>query len=395
MTYGFSIVEDRNPGGNLIKVIGVGGAGGNAVNHMIASGIRGVDFICANTDAQALELTQAETRIPLGKSGLGAGARPDQGRAAAESAREDIRAALNGAQMVFITAGMGGGTGTGAAPVVAEIAKELGILTVGIVTKPFAFEGAKRMRIAEDGVNELSKHVHSLVVVLNEKLYENMSDDATLEECFKEADNVLNNACAGIAEIIDVQGIINVDFEDVKTIMGEYGQAMMGTAAASGPDRAKKAAEAAIACPLLEGVNLNGARGVLINITAGGSLKMSEVKQINEIITSYADQDAMIISGHAKDDNMGDELRVTVVATGLGARKQAELVHDADVEIPVVGVGTGTDGIAMFQPSQDGKQESLGSIGIRGGRSFNRGGLGARLDSSERDVPAYLRKQAN
>ena len=394
MAMEYSLDSSQNTGAN-IKVIGVGGAGGNAVNHMIASGIRGVDFICANTDAQALELTQAETRIPLGKSGLGAGARPDQGRAAAESAREDIRAALNGAQMVFITAGMGGGTGTGAAPVVAEIAKELGILTVGIVTKPFAFEGTKRMRIAEDGVNELSKHVHSLVVVLNEKLYENMSEDATLEECFKEADNVLNNACAGIAEIIDVQGIINVDFEDVKTIMGEYGQAMMGTAVSSGPDRAKKAAEAAIACPLLEGVNLNGARGVLINITAGGSLKMSEVKQINEIITSYADQDAMIISGHAKDESMGDELRVTVVATGLGARKQAELVHDADVEIPVLGVGTGTDGIAMFQPSQDLKPESLGAIGIRGGRSFNRGGLGARLDSSERDVPAYLRKQAN
>ncbi len=385
---GFDLVDEDQPSKTLIKVVGVGGAGGNAINHMIESGMKGVDFICANTDAQALKQSKAPTLIALGISGLGAGARPEQGRVAAEQARENIRAALQGAQMVFITAGMGGGTGTGAAPVVAEIAKELGILTVGIVTKPFSYEGKKRMDIAEEGVAELSKHVHSLVVVLNEKLFELLGEDATYEDCFREADNVLNNACAGIAEIINVQGNVNVDFEDVKTIMGEYGQAMMGTAVASGPNRAEDAAKAAIACPLLEGVSLNGARGVLINVTSSKSIKMSEIRKINEIIASYADKDAMIIAGNAYDESMGDRVRVTVVATGLG--RNLELVAEAE---PEAVVATGTDGVPLFTPE---RSESLAAINIRS--NGVRGGFGARarsIDSTNRDVPAYLRKQAN
>ncbi len=387
---GFDLIDDEQPSKTLIKVVGVGGAGGNAINHMIESGMKGVDFICANTDAQALKQSKAETLIALGTSGLGAGARPEQGRVAAEQAREKIRAALQGAQMVFITAGMGGGTGTGAAPVVAEIAKELGILTVGIVTKPFAYEGKKRMDIAEEGITELSKHVHSLVVVLNEKLFEFLGEDATYEDCFREADNVLNNACAGIAEIINVQGNVNVDFEDVKTIMGEYGQAMMGTAVASGPNRAEDAAKAAIACPLLEGVSLNGARGVLINVTSSKSIKMSEIRKINEIIASYADKDAMIIAGNAYDENMGDRVRVTVVATGLGRN----LALVAEEEVPEVAVATGTDGVPLFAAE---RQDPLAAINIRGiGGARGVGGRSRPFgDTADRDVPAYLRKQAN
>src|SRR5690606_2917081 len=263
---------DTSRNGTVIKVVGVGGAGGNAVSHMIRSGVQGVEFVCANTDSQALLTSEAPVQIRLGRTGLGAGAKPGQGRTAAETAREEIRAALNGGHMGFITGGMGGDTGTGAGPVVAEVAKELGILTVGVVTKPFVFEGSKRMRMAEEGIRELSRHVHSLVVVLNENLYELMDEDATQEDCFRAADDVLHNACAGIAEIINVEGNVNVDFEDVKTIMGEQGQAMMGTAVASGADRARIAAEQAIACPLLEGVDLHGARGVLVNITASRSL---------------------------------------------------------------------------------------------------------------------------
>lgn len=385
---GFDLVDDEQPSKTLIKVVGIGGAGGNAINHMIAAGVRGVDFICANTDAQALAQSKAETVIALGTSGLGAGARPEQGRAAAEQAREKIRAALQGAQMVFITAGMGGGTGTGAAPVVAEIAKELGILTVGVVTKPFAYEGKKRMDIAEEGVAELEKHVHSLVVVLNEKLIDILGDDATYEDCFKEADNVLHNACAGIAEIINVQGNVNVDFEDVKTVMGEYGQAMMGTAVASGENRAEKAAQAAIACPLLEGVNLNGARGVLINVTSSKNIKMSEIRKINEIIGSYADKNAMIISGNAYDESMGDKVRVTVVATGLG--NKLELV-DSEGEADVVATGT-DDAVPFFNPGNLQSEQQPASIGIRSVRGIIRS---RTFDTSEREVPAFIRRQAN
>ena len=268
---------------------------------------------------------------------------PEQGRASAETAREEIRAALNGAHMVFITAGMGGGTGTGAGPVVAEVAKELGILTVGVVTKPFSFEGNKRMKMAEDGISELAKHVHSLIVVLNENLYELMDEDATQEDCFRSADDILHNACAGIAEIINVEGNVNVDFEDVKTIMGEQGQAMMGTASASGADRARVAAEQAIACPLLEGVDLNGARGVLVNITASRTLKMRETREIMETIRSYASEDATVIFGTAYDESMGENLRVTVVATGLGrAQARPQLVQTT-----AEALRTGTDNLPL------------------------------------------------
>ena len=328
----------------VIKVVGVGGAGGNAVSHMIRSGVQGVDFICCNTDAQALAATNAPVQIRLGNSGLGAGAKPDQGRAAAESAREEIRSALAGAHMVFITAGMGGGTGTGAGPIVAEVAKDLGILTVGVVTKPFSFEGNRRMKMSEEGIDELSKHVHSLIVVLNENLYELMDEDATQADCFKAADDVLHNACAGIAEIINVEGNVNVDFQDVKTIMGEQGQAMMGTAIASGPDRARIAAEQAVACPLLEGVDLNGVRGVLVNITASSSLKMKETRTVMDHIQSFASADATVIFGTAYDESMGDNLRVTVVATGLG-RAKPKLVQ---VPEAAVGLRNGTDGLTMW-----------------------------------------------
>ncbi|MEN9589271.1 MAG: cell division protein FtsZ [Pseudomonadota bacterium] len=372
----------------VIKVVGVGGAGGNAVSHMIRAGVQGVDFICCNTDAQALAATNAPVQIRLGNSGLGAGAKPDQGRAAAESAREEIRAALAGAHMVFITAGMGGGTGTGAGPIVAEVAKDLGILTVGVVTKPFSFEGSRRMKMSEEGIEELSKHVHSLIVVLNENLYELMDEDATQADCFKAADDVLHNACAGIAEIINVEGNVNVDFQDVKTIMGEQGQAMMGTASASGPDRAKIAAEQAVACPLLEGVDLNGVRGVLVNITASSSLKMKETRAVMDHIQSFASADATVIFGTAYDESMGDNLRVTVVATGLG-RAKPKLV-----QVPEAGVGlrTGTDNLTVANGAE------LSAPTVMRGRGSNAQAQVRALETSgmeHYDIPAFLRRQAD
>ncbi|WP_368648299.1 cell division protein FtsZ [Castellaniella ginsengisoli] len=381
---------DTSRNGTMIKVVGVGGAGGNAVAHMIRSGVQGVEFVCANTDAQALATSEAPVQIRLGRTGLGAGAKPEQGRAAAETAREEIRAALNGAHMVFITAGMGGGTGTGAGPVVAEVAKELGILTVGVVTKPFVFEGSKRMRMAEEGIRELSRHVHSLVVVLNENLYELMDDDATQEDCFRAADDVLHNACAGIAEIINVEGNVNVDFEDVKTIMGEQGQAMMGTAVASGADRARIAAEQAIACPLLEGVDLHGARGVLVNITASRSLKMRETREIMDTIGSYASADATVIFGTAYDEAMGENLRVTVVATGLGAASRPQLVsNNAEAQ------RTGTDNMPV-SVGHDFSGTDVPSV-IRNPRS-NASAQVRALETAGMDhfdIPAFLRKQAD
>lgn len=387
----FEMLDTRG-NGTVIKVVGVGGAGGNAVGHMIRSGVSGVDFICANTDAQALATSEAPVQIRLGRTGLGAGAKPEQGRAAAETAREEIRAALTGANMVFITAGMGGGTGTGAGPVVAEVAKELGILTVGVVTKPFTFEGAKRLKMAEDGIAELSKHVHSLIVVLNENLYDLMDEDATQEDCFKSADDVLHNACAGIAEIINVEGNVNVDFEDVKTIMGEQGQAMMGTSIAAGADRARVAAEQAIACPLLEGVDLHGARGMLVNITASRTLKMRETREIMDTIRSYAADDATVIFGTAYDEAMGENLRVTVVATGLGRTEAArpQLVHNS-----VQALRTGTDNMSV-QGGHDFNNSDVPAV-IRHGR----GQASAQVRALETagmdhfDIPAFLRKQAD
>jgi cell division protein FtsZ len=355
---------------------------------MIRSGVQGVDFICCNTDAQALAATNAPVQIRLGRTGLGAGAKPDQGRAAAELAREEIRAALSGANMVFITAGMGGGTGTGAGPVVAEVAKELGILTVGVVTKPFSFEGAKRMKMSEDGIGELSKYVHSLIVVLNENLYELMDEDATQADCFKAADDVLHNACAGIAEIINVEGNVNVDFEDVKTIMGEQGQAMLGTSMAAGPDRAKVAAEQAVACPLLEGVNLNGARGVLVNITASSSLKMKETRAIMDHISGFASPEATVIFGTAYDDSMGDNLRVTVVATGLGRAQSRPVLVSEPMEMQ----RTGTDNMPV------GNSQDMGVPSVLRNPRTQASAQVRALETSgmeHYDIPAFLRRQAD
>ncbi len=382
---------DNEPAGAVIKVVGIGGAGGNAVAHMIRRNVKGVEFICCNTDAQALVDTAAPVQIQLGKSGLGAGAKPDQGRAAAESAREDIRAALQGAHMVFLTAGMGGGTGTGAAPVVAQVAKELGILTVGVVTKPFAFEGPKRMQVAEEGVRELSQHVHSLIVVLNEKLQDVLDDDATFEDCFKMADDVLHNACAGIAEIINVKGNINVDFQDLTTIMSEPGQAMMGTAVASGEDRARVAAEEAIACPLLEGVDLHGARGVLVNITASRSLKRREVNTIMEIIESYRAEDATVVFGQAYDDSMGDALRVTVVATGLGRQNRAK-----PQLVPSQLLRTGTDDAPMAGNGGAPNYQDYDTPAVFRGRDASRRVQAMESSGMDHlDIPAFLRRQAD
>ena len=320
----FEMLNEK-PEGTVIKVVGVGGAGGNAVQHMITRGVSGVEFICANTDAQVLKNSTVMHKLQLGESGLGAGAKPEIGRAAADENRERIADLLRDANMVFITAGMGGGTGTGAAPVIAEVAKQLGILTVAVVSKPFAFEGPRRMKIAEEGLKALEQHVDSLIVVLNDKLEEVLGDDIGMDEAFQAADDVLNNAVAGIAEIINVDGHINVDFNDVKTVMGEQGRAMMGTATASGPERSRIAAEEAIASPLLDGVNLAGARGILINISASReTLKSRETKEVVNIIRQSASDDATIIYGFVYDETLEDKLRVTVVATGLGGKRYTD-----------------------------------------------------------------------
>ena len=326
----FEMLDQDIAGKTIIKVVGVGGAGGNAVQHMIRRGVSGVEFICMNTDAGALQRSEASVNLQLGSSGLGAGAKPEVGAASAQEARARIADTLQGAHMVFITAGMGGGTGTGAAPIVAQVAKEMGILTVGVISKPFDFEGVKRLKVAENGAAELESYVDSLIVVLNEKLFEVMGEDAEFDKAFACADDVLHNAVSGIAEIINVQGLINVDFEDVKTVMGEQGKAMMGTATVSGMDRARLAAEAAVASPLLEGVDLSGARGVLVNITASRSLKLAETREVMAAIRGYAADDATVIFGTVYDESLGDALRVTVVATGLN-NPQARQNHQPEV----------------------------------------------------------------
>ncbi len=302
----------------VIKVIGIGGAGGNAVSHMASLGASTFEFICANTDAQALSLTQAEKRIQLGEGGLGAGSDPIVGRESAVRDRAAIADVLKGADMVFLTAGMGGGTGTGAAPVVAEVARELGILTVGVVSKPFEFEGARRMRVAEEGIAALARCVDSLVIVLNSRLEEVLGEDITQKRAFAAADEVLSKAVTGIAEIITVPGMVNVDFEDVRTVMRQTGMAMMGSAQHAGDDRAVKAAEEAIACPLLDGCNLRAARGVLVNIAASEeTLRLRETKLVMNAICAQTSDDAIIKFGAVFDDSLGDAMRVTVVATGL------------------------------------------------------------------------------
>ncbi len=304
-----------------IKVSGLGGGGGNAIEHMIAENIEGVEFVCANTDAQALGRSSARTIIQLGEEitkGLGAGADPEIGKQAAEENRDRIREALEGADMVFLTAGMGGGTGTGAAPIVAEIAKEMGVLTVAIVTKPFAFEGRKRNEVADKGIEDLAKHVDSLITIPNNKLLSVLGKNITLLNAFKAANNVLLGAVQGIADLITRPGLINVDFADVRTVMSEMGMAMMGTGMSSGENRAREAAEAAIASPLLEDVDFTGARGVLVNITAGVDMSIGEFEAVGEAIKSFTSDNATVVVGTVIDPEMSEELRVTVVVTGLG-----------------------------------------------------------------------------
>jgi cell division protein FtsZ len=313
---------DNLPQNAVIKVVGVGGGGGNAVKHMIANAVEGVDFVCANTDAQALKNIDARTVLQLGNNmtkGLGAGANPDVGRQAAMEDRDRIAEVLSGADMVFITAGMGGGTGTGGAPVVAEVARELGILTVAVVTKPFPFEGRKRMAIAEEGIKQLQERVDSLITIPNEKLLSVLGKTTSLLDAFKAANDVLLGAVQGIADLIIRPGMINVDFADVRTVMSEMGMAMMGTGSAKGDNRAREAAEAAIRSPLLEDVNLQGAKGILVNITAGMDLSLGEFTLVGDTIEEFASPDATVVVGTVIDPEMKDELRVTVVATGLGS----------------------------------------------------------------------------
>src|SRR5712691_9321421 len=385
----FEIVDSQATG-PIIKVIGVGGAGGNAVNHMIEQGVEGVEFIAVNTDAQVLSRNKSRNQIQLGTSGLGSGARPEEARAVAVAERERLEEVVAGAHMVFITAGMGGGTGTGAAPVIAEVARSLGILTVAVVTKPFTFEGSKRMKTAEQGLEELAPHVDSLIVILNDKLEEVLGEDVTQEDAFKAADDVLNNAVAGIAEIINLPGLVNVDFQDVRTVMSEQGMAMMGSAVASGIDRARIAAEQAIACPLLEGVNLAGARGVLVNITASRpSLKLRETKEVMNIIRTFAAEDATIIYGGVYDDALADNLRVTVVATGLGLTAAArqpkpQLVHSQK---------TGTDNMPVGGAVDYNRLDQVPAV-IRRNRASTVEAL-QQSGVDKYDIPAFLRKQAD
>ena len=313
---------DSAPAHAVIKVIGVGGGGGNAVEHMVVQEIEGVDFICANTDAQALHNLSTKTLLQLGTAitkGLGAGANPSMGKEAALEDKDRIAEVLNGADMVFVTAGMGGGTGTGAAPIVAEVAKNMGILTVAVVTKPFMFEGKKRMVLAEEGIRELAQHVDSLITIPNEKLLTIMGNDTPLLEAFGAVDDVLSNAVQGIADLIIRPGMINVDFADVRTVMSEMGMAMMGSGSANGEDRARKAAEAAVKSPLLEDIDFNGARGILVNIAAGIDISLGEFSEVGATIEEFASDNATIVVGTVIDPDMGEELRVTVVATGLGS----------------------------------------------------------------------------
>ena len=392
----FEIVNEQ-AAGPVIKVVGVGGAGGNAVDHMIEQGVEGVEFYALNTDAQVLSRSKARNQIQLGTSGLGAGAKPEEARTVALADRERLEETLAGSHMVFITAGMGGGTGTGAGPVIAEVARSLGILTVAVVTKPFTWEGSKRMKIAEQGIEELAPHVDSLIVILNDKLEEVLGDDVTQEDAFEAADDVLNNAVAGIAEIINQPGLVNVDFQDVRTVMTEQGMAMMGSAVASGVDRARIAAEQAIACPLLEGVNLAGARGVLVNITASkSSLKLRETKEVMNIIRTFAAEDATIIYGGVYDDALGEELRVTVVATGLG---QPLGVRQQKPQL-VVTQKTGTDNQALVASGSMSGAPDYNAMSDTPAvfRKRDRAAQVEALANSgveKYDIPAFLRKQAD
>jgi cell division protein FtsZ len=399
----FEII-DRDPNATVIKVVGVGGAGGNAVEHMIKEGVGGVEFICCNTDAQALKHSSAGTKLQLGP-GLGAGGKPERAREHAQNERERISEALSGAHMVFITAGMGGGTGTGAAPIIAEVARELGILTVAVVTKPFIFEG-RRGKLAEEGLAELQQHVDSLIVILNEKLMDVLGEDVAMLEAFRAADNVLKNAVGGIAEIINVPGLVNVDFEDVRTVMGEMGKAMMGSATNAGVDRARLAAEAAVASPLLEGIELSGAKGVLVNITASSALGLKEYQEVMATISNYTAPDATVICGAVFDDAMEDQLRVTVVATGLGLTNQRREPKPKLVPSYVEGIGqrTGTDNLPLgtgMSSAITGTGVASGNLDLEGMFTSNRSNRDSRAQAmsdtgmDKYDIPAFLRKQAD
>jgi cell division protein FtsZ len=409
----FELVESAAPNA-VIKVIGVGGGGGNAVNHMLGAQVEGVDFVCANTDAQAIKSCPAKTVLQLGghvTKGLGAGANPEVGRQAALEDRERIVEVLTGADMVFITAGMGGGTGTGAAPVVAQLAKEMGILTVAVVTKPFPFEGRRRMQVALKGIEELSQHVDSLITIPNEKLLTVLGREVNFLNAFRTANDVLLGAVQGIADLITRPGLINVDFADVRTVMSEMGMAMMGSGVGRGDDRALAAAEAAVSNPLLDDINLSGACGILVNITAGPSFTMREFEEIGRTVEEFASEDATVVIGTVLDHEMQDDVRVTVVATGLnrqpatrvGSHREAhrepvrethrEPVREAAVERPQVRVvRTGTGGAA-----------DLGYAGGRASTAATRGAAAPSTPAAEPaapmddylDIPAFLRRQAD
>ncbi len=369
-----------------IKVIGVGGGGGNAVAHMVRAGIEGVDFICANTDAQALKNAQVKTGVQIGcniTKGLGAGANPDVGRQAAMEDRDRIQEVIRGADMLFITAGLGGGTGTGAAPVIAQLAKELGILTVAVVTRPFDMEGKKRMRIADQGIADLGKYVDSLITIPNEKLLSVLGPQTTLLDAFKAANEVLQGAVQGIAELITRPGLINVDFADVRTVMGEMGMAMMGSGVATGEDRAQVAAEAAISSPLLEDINLAGAKGILINVTAGMDLGIGEFKEVGDTVKQFASDDATVVVGTVIDPEMSQEIRVTVVATGLG---QGAVTKDEDEPMRVVRPARTAD-----EPNY--REFEKPAIARRHPAELDQLPDEEALDML--DVPAFLRRQAN
>ncbi len=390
----FELVENYTPSAE-IKVIGVGGGGGNAVAQMIDANIEGVEFIAANTDAQALRQFKGCTVLQIGSSvtkGLGAGANPEVGRQAALEDRDRIIEMIDGADMVFITAGMGGGTGTGAAPVIAQAAKELGILTVAVVTKPFLFEAKRRMTIAEQGIEELSKHVDSLITIPNSKLPEVMGADALLLNAFKAANDVLQGAVQGIAELITRQGLINVDFADVRTVMSEMGMAVMGAGKAKGEDRAIMAVQSAIGSPLLEDVNLQGACGVLVNITAGMNLTMREFEEIGAAVSDLASDDATVVIGTVIDPEIGDELRVTVVATGLNnSQKKRKPVEPVETQIHVVRNGT----TGLPEPSYMGGEDPYNRA--TGEALAEPPDLFSSSDTSidYLDIPAFLRNQAD
>ena len=395
------VLADTENQGAVIKVIGVGGGGGNAVSHMVAAGIEGVDFICLNTDAQALKHSKVKMSLQIGcniTKGLGAGADPEVGRQAAMEDRDRIIEVIEGSDMLFITAGMGGGTGTGAAPVVAQIAKELGILTVAVVTKPFDMEGTKRLGAADGGITELSRHVDSLITIPNQKLVTVLGGDMTLLDAFKAANQVLQGAVQGIAELITRPGMINVDFADVRTVMAETGMAMMGSGTARGENRAREAAEAAVSSPLLEDVNLSGAHGLLINVTAGMDLRTSEFSMVGDTVKQHASEDANVVVGCVIDPEMREDIRVTVVATGIGRAVAKPQVAPTPAELRKMNaVPGGLPGRARQVPTFEELHVPTYIRHQREGQAARRAvgdGLSAE-DTSMLDIPAFLRRQAD